>query len=492
MRPHRVAVIGGGLGGLAAAGHLAARNVEVVLFERAATLGGKAGTFTARGHTLDTGPTLLAMPEVVRQTFARLAASDLLPPLRELEEQCQYRWENGRALSAYRDVERTAASASAFGPGARDGMLRFYQQAADIYRAAGEPYLEAPFEGVFSFMGRVLARGPQAALTGVRLGTLAQLGERHFRHLELRQFAGRFATYAGASPFAASAAFALIPHVERAFGVHHVEGGMGSLAAALGTAVQRLGVKVHTNTAAHHEAWGPGFVAGPDGGEESFDAVVVNTDPLAAQPKASARLSLSGYVLWLEASQRLALPHHLVLFSRDDRAEFGALDAGRLADDVTLYVCHPAASDAGASPPGKSGLFVMVNVPPLPPVAQGERSADPSTRASPSLRVNGETIREHVLQTLRRRVPELAGVELGVLGERTPDDLAALGAPRGSIYGFLPSGRLGPFRRPRIRGKQRGVFFAGGGTHPGGGVPLVMLSGRFAAELALEHLGARF
>jgi 1-hydroxycarotenoid 3,4-desaturase len=75
-----------------------------------------------------------------------------------------------------------------------------------------------------------------------------------------------------------------------------------------------------------------------------------------------------------------------------------------------------------------------------------------------------------------------------VVGQRTPVDLAALGAPGGSIYGFLPHGKFGPFRRPRIRGGTPGLFFAGGGTHPGGGVPLVMLSGRFAAEMASAHL----
>jgi phytoene dehydrogenase-like protein len=74
------------------------------------------------------------------------------------------------------------------------------------------------------------------------------------------------------------------------------------------------------------------------------------------------------------------------------------------------------------------------------------------------------------------------------VGQRTPVDLAALGAPGGSIYGFLPHGKFGPFRRPRIRGNTPGLFFAGGGTHPGGGVPLVMLSGSFAAEMASAHL----
>jgi phytoene dehydrogenase-like protein len=92
-----------------------------------------------------------------------------------------------------------------------------------------------------------------------------------------------------------------------------------------------------------------------------------------------------------------------------------------------------------------------------------------------------------MFEKLYQHFPELKG-RTRVIGQRTPVDLAAQGAPGGSIYGFLPHGRFGPFRRPRIKGRTPGLFFAGGGTHPGGGVPLVMLSGRFAAELAAAHL----
>jgi phytoene dehydrogenase-like protein len=253
--------------------------------------------------------------------------------------------------------------------------------------------------------------------------------------------------------------------------VHHVEGGMGALSAALGRALVRLGVTVRLGAAASWQPSGGGFVAGPIGGEEPFDAVVVNADPLASLGRGSERLALSGYVLLLE-TERLDLAHHTVTFARDYRAEFEALFGGRVADDVTFYVCHPAATDATMAPGGRSGLFVMVNAPAL------DGSLDWG-EAAPRLR-------ERCLAHVR----SLGAREVRVIGERTPVDLAQAGAPRGSIYGFLPHGRFGPFRRPRIRSRTPGLFFSGGGTHPGGGVPLVMLSGRFAAELAGRHLGA--
>lgn len=470
----RVAVVGGGLGGLTAAGLLARAGVRVTLFEADARLGGKATTLAADGLRLDLGPTLLTLPEVVRDTFVRLDAADLLPPILRLSLQCEYRFADGMRYRAWSDLGRSVEEASAFGAGEAAGLRRFYAEADTLWHAAGEPYLEAPFEGLGGFMARVGRRGLAAFLRGVRMVTLAELAARHFRSPHLRQFVGRFATYAGASPYAASEVFAIIAHLERVAGVHHVAGGLGSLSTALGQAAARLGVEVRVG---HRVSWaprGPRFVVGDGDDAATFDAVVVNADPLAFTGRDGGPLSLSGYVLLARVPERLALAHHLVLFSRDYEAEFRQLFAGTPADDPTLYVCHPAASDPSMAPEGVTGLYLMTNAPPLVPGAQPGVDAD--------------RLRRRCLARLERDLPGLAA-RLDVVAERTPADLAALGAPRGSIYGFLPHGRLAAIRRPRMRGETPGVFFVGGGTHPGGGVPLVMLSGRYAAAMVLEHVG---
>lgn len=468
----RVAVIGGGLGGMTAAGELAWAGHQVTLFERGPALGGKAQAITSDGIVLDTGPTLLTLPHVVREGFRRLGAEDLLPRFIELEVQCEYRWADGKRFAAHRTIDETATSAEqAFGEGA--AMRAFYDDAAAIHRAAGEPYLEAPLGGAVEYMVRVARRGLGALWKGARLGTLDDLAQKHFRARHLREYVGRFATYAGASPYAASAAFALIPHIERAFGVHHVEGGMGALSAALGVALGRLGVRVRLNAAAAWRAHGSGFVAGPDKEEESFDAVVVNADPMASMGRVEEELALSGYVALLSAERLPSLTHHTVSFAHDYLAEFEALFSGRVAQDVTFYVCHPAASDVSMAPAGRSGLFVMVNAPPL-----GEGA-------------DWQELSERLREQCVKHVGDLGARDVRFVAERTPEDFARAGAPRGSIYGFLPHGRFGPFRRPRMRSRTPGLFFSGGGTHPGGGVPLVMLSGHFAAQLATEHLGGR-
>lgn len=474
MTPRRAAVIGGGIGGLVAAGVLARAGVRVTLFEATDALGGKARRLRTDELTLDTGPTLLTMPDVVAETFAAIGASDLLPPLVELAAQCAYHFADGRRLTARRDLARMAADADALEEAGGAALRAFYADAAAIHRAAGAPYLEAPFESMAGFMGRVARRGPGAVLRGLGMGTLAGLAARRFRGAALRQFVGRFATYVGAAPEQVSAAFALIPHLEQAQGVFHPAGGMGAVVDGLVAALRRQDVAIHTMAPARWTARGDRFVVGPAGGEVDVDVVVVNADPLGPSP--AGPLALSGYVLLLDVPRRLPLPHHSVAFSADYAHEFRALLAGEVPADPTIYVCHPAATDPSMAAAHRSGLFVMANAAPLAPGASTWSHAD--------------RVRAACLAGVERLVPGVTR-DAVVLAERTPADFAREGAPRGSLYGFLPRGRFGPFRRPRMRGEPAGVFFAGGGTHPGGGVPMVMLSGRWAADMALAHAGMR-
>lgn len=456
-----------------AAGLLARSGARVTLYEQEPRLGGKAQQLAVGSTVLDTGPTLLTMPALVRETFAALDATALLPRLISLSPQCEYRWEDGSGFVAHPDLAATRDSVEAMAPGEGRGVDTFYAAAAAIHRAAGEPYLEAPFEGVAGFFARVIRRGPSAVLQGMQMSTLQALAARHFRTPRLQQFVGRFATYTGASPYRASAAFALIPHLERVEGVHHVEGGMGALVDALERAVRRLGVDIRLGTRGRWQQAGAGWRAGPAGDEAPVDAVVVNADPLGVSGVSDGPLAMSGYVLLLEAKVRSRLQHHTVAFSRDYALEFEEVFSGRIPSDPTVYVCHPVASDPGMAAPGTSGLFVMANVP-----ATGE-----------AFLRHAEGLRARCLAVVEALDPSLRG-QLRVLGERTPADFQRQGAPGGSLYGFLPHGRFGPFRRPRSHAAP-GLVYAGGGTHPGGGVPMVMLSGRFAAMAVRADLEAQ-
>ncbi|MBL8941311.1 MAG: FAD-dependent oxidoreductase, partial [Archangium sp.] len=220
----RVAVIGGGIGGLTAAGMLARKGHRVTLFEATGSLGGKAGTLRVDGLVFDTGPTVMTMPDTVRATFADLGAEDLMPRLARLPLQTHYRYADGREFLCWEDLDRAAESAAALHPADGDGLRSFFADAQRVYRAAGQPYLDAPYETMMGFMARAARNGLGTLVTGLKLSTLDALGQKHFESQHLQQFVNRFATYAGASPYEANAAFAMIAHIERAFGVHHAIG----------------------------------------------------------------------------------------------------------------------------------------------------------------------------------------------------------------------------------------------------------------------------
>ncbi|MFO0599603.1 MAG: phytoene desaturase family protein [Myxococcaceae bacterium] len=473
----RVAVIGGGFGGLTAAAELAAAGHQVTIFEQARALGGKAQVVREGGFTFDTGPTLLTLPHVVRDVFERIGQAHLLPRLHRLPLHTRYAWRDGQRFECSDSLEDTIASAARFGEG--DAYRRFAADAERTWQAAGEPYLEAPFEGFPDFLKRVMRRGASKLVDGMQLSTLDAWAARHFRSPQLRQFVGRFATYVGASPYEATGALAMIPHLERAYGVHHVEGGMAALVSAFERALQALGVTVRCGERARWERVRGELRCGPVGHEERFDALVINADPLGEEKPGSKPLAMSGYVLLLDvrAEHGLELAHHHVAFGGDYRTEFGELFSGRPPSDPTVYFCHPAATDRTVAPAGRAGVFVMANAP-----------AFTSAREEAAWSEWAPRLREQCLDALRAAVPGLLRSDVRVVAERTPVDLAQLGAPGGSIYGFLPHGRLAAFQRPRQRSSTPGVFYAGGSVHPGGGVPMVMRSGHFAAQYARSLL----
>lgn len=498
----RVVVVGAGVGGLAAAVRCAEAGHRVTVLEASGVAGGKAGRLERDGFAFDTGPSLLTMPWVFEELLGDRVS--LMP----VEPVTRYRFADGSTvdLSADRDVARDALEA--WSPGAGDDWLRFLRT-CDAMWEASVPVLTGPPPWPPRRPGPGDPPPDPRALWKVKpWHTVRTLARAHARDPRLQTLIERFATYAGADARRAPAALAVAGYVEHAFGAWHVRGGIHALVTALVARLHELGGELRFHTPVdgllRRSARGVSGAAPPTGagrgdrvsavltpgGPVEADWVIWNgdaatLDPLlgrgpdpasASAPGALAlarrrglpERSVSGYVLLLGLRGRTpGLTHHTIVFPGSYDAELDDIFTRRRpVADPTLYVSTSALTDPGEAPDGDENWFVLVNAPAgLAPEAY-------------------DGYEEHLLARLAA-----AGLDPAerttVRARRTPHDLEReTGAVGGAIYGAAPHGRLGTLGRPgpTVRGVPN-LLRVGGTAHPGGGLPLVALSGALAARL---------
>ena len=485
----RVVIVGAGVGGLGAGVRLAAAGCDVLVLEAAAQVGGKLGIARSEGHTFDTGPSLLTMPFTLEETLATagVTLSDRLD-VRRVDPLCQYHWDDGTALATHADPDATAAAFEALEHGAGQAWHSLLAQGKRTWDLSLPLFLSAAISGPIELArrsGRPI--DPRDILAHT---TLERYGARHFRDPRLRQLLDRYATYSGSDPARAPATLSVIAYTESAYGAWHPIGGMHRIAQVLSDVIREQGGEVRCSTPVarivteHGRAVGVETAAG-----EVFpaDAVIANCDAadlydgLVSAPKQAAQIaaapaSLSGFVLMLGVAGRTpGLAHHNIWFPRDYRAEFADIfDDPQPPNTPTIYLCNPAATDPSCAPDGDESWFVLVNAPRNGPVdwdAEGERYQE---RILDRLDALGLQARERARTIIRR----------------TPADLERLtGAPGGAIYGTASMGPRAAFLRPRNASPAfERLYLASGSAHPGGGLPLVLLSGKIAADLICRDL----
>lgn len=487
-----IVIIGGGVGGLSAAIHLAAAGRRVILFEQNPTVGGKMSQWEDAGFRWDTGPSVITMRAVFEDLWRRAGyrlddALTLLP----VDPLTRYFYRDGTVLDMRQDAAAMDAAIGALAPDDVQGYRDFLAYAAEIHRITAPVFIES---GPPS-LGTLRKANPLDFLRIDPWLTLDQAIARRVRSPHLRQLLGRFATYVGASPYRAPATLAVIAHVELAGGVWYPQGGIYRIAEAMRDLAVSCGVAIHTSSPVASILVEDGAARGvqlADGTRHPAAAVISNVDvattyhkllpPLAHVTRRAKRLaqretSCSGFVLMLGVEGvHDELAHHNIFFTEDYRREFDDIfGKGIPPADPTLYVAITSKTDTTHAPPGCENWFVLVNAPPL------------------SIRYNwaqnAADYRAHVYKALAHAGYDLAG---RVRSERmlTPVDLERMsGAWRGALYGISSNAALNAFRRPNNRcADVRGLYFAGGATHPGGGVPMVTLSGRVAASMLLKDL----
>ena len=481
----RIVVIGAGMGGLAAAIRLSAAGFDVTVVEAQAGPGGKMRTVGSAAGPVDAGPTVMTMRHVFDELFESAGTSlDAFVTLHQEPLLARHWWPDGSTLDLFADPERSAAAVRAFGgPRAERDFRRFSARCARLFDAFDAPVLRAERPTFGGLAAHVIKR-PRLIPAMAPLSTLAASLARQFRDPRLRQLFGRYATYVGGSPFAAPAVLALIWHAE-ASGVWRVEGGMHRLARAMEDLAISKGATLHYDAPARRIEVQSGRVAAvhlASGVRLPAARVVFNGDPRALETgllgdgarravpqRAVEPRSLSANVWTFAARPRGPdLHHHNVFFGPDPRAEFGPIAEGRLPETPTLYVCAQDRG-SGSDAPETERFEIIMNAPPLP----GGTPEDIDTCRTLTFR----TLAQHGL-TFGPEPPDTA-----LTTPRLFEDLFP--ASRGSLYGRSPHGLTAAFDRPTARTPLPGLYLAGGGTHPGAGVPMATLSGRHAAEAIL-------
>ncbi len=497
-----VAVVGSGLGGLAAACVSAARGHAVTLYDKNDWIGGKAAVLNENGFRFDMGPTILTVPRVLERIFAE-AGRDMADylDLRRLDPQWRCFFDDGARIDLQADVAAMASDMDRF-TGRTDvgaGYKRFQAVSSQLHDVSEKFFFWKAVEDLFDTID-VKANFNPATLRDVlslRMGsTVAGTIRSHVKDARLAQMLDHFVQYVGSSPYGAPAVLCAIAHMQTADGVWYPMGGTRAVVEALAKLAGELGVAIHPGSEVDGLTIRDGRVEGVRTGSLTtrYDAVISNMDSVrtyrelvggkagAKYTKRNIEPACSGVVLYLGLNKRYEhLQHHDFVFSRDPEEEFDFIyKKGEPAPDPTAYIAAPSSTDPSVAPEGGEALYVLVHTPYL--------------RPHHDWRAMLPAYRQVILDKLKRTAG-LTDIEDRIVFERhlTPDDIhARYKVLNGAIYGLASHGRFTGAFKPGNRSREvKGLYLAGGAAHPGPGMPMVMMSGWIAADtLDRDHSGA--
>lgn len=494
VRESSIAVIGGGLGGLAAACVAAARGHKVTLYDKNTWLGGKAAVLHDGGFRFDMGPTILTVPRVLERIFAEAGRrmGDYLELVR-LDPQWRCFFDDGSQIDLQENVAAMAEAMDRFAPGTRagEGYRRFQDISAHLHDISERFFFWKPVEDLFDTID-IRANMNPATLRDVlslRMGSsVAGTIRSKVKDERLAQMLDHFTQYVGSSPYGSPAVLCAIAHMQAADGVWYPMGGTRAVADALVRLATDLGTTfiLASDVASLHIENGTvkGLVLA-DGATVAYDSVISNMDAIRTYrelvggevgehyARKDFEPACSGVVLYLGLRKRYDhILHHDFVFSRDPEEEFDAIyRQGEPAPDPTCYLAAPSSTDPSVAPEGGEALYVLVHTPYLRPHHDWQQMFP--------------AYRQVILDKLKRTAG-MHDIEERIVVERhlTPQDIHdRYKVLNGAIYGLASHGRFMGAFKPGNRSRQvGGLYLAGGAAHPGPGMPMVMMSGWIAAD----------
>jgi phytoene desaturase len=481
----KIGIIGAGIAGLATAVRLASRGHQVEVFERNHFAGGKLSEFEINGYRFDFGPSLFTMPHYVDELFEVAGENprDYFNYQR-MDSVCHYFWDDQTNLIAYADMDKFAAEVQQKLGVSSNVIFKAMEDAARKYTLTGKTFLENSLHKSSTWLTREVAKALMQLHRLDIFKSMNAVNERNLKHPKLVQFFNRYATYNGSNPYVASGIMTIIPHFEHAIGSFLPMGGMYDISKSIYDLALRKGVVFHFEQNVEkiitQKKKVEGLVA--NGKTHLFDAVVSNADifytyrNLLPQEKAPERIlqqpkSTSALIFyWGIKKQFPQLDLHNIFFSNDYRQEFDALAKGNVSDDVTIYVNITSKYVKGDAPSGGENWFVMVNVPHN--TDQQWEEIISRTRKNVIQRVN---------RCLNTNLEAYIEAE-EILDPRKIDSKTA--SHLGALYGNSSNTQMAAFmRHPNFSSDLKGLYCCGGSVHPGGGIPLCLLSAKIVSEV---------
>jgi len=484
--PKKAVVIGAGLGGISAAIRLSLKGYEVDVFEAAGKPGGKLNTLQLGKFRFDTGPSLFTMPEQVTELF-KLANKDYEEYFQyhHLDIACRYFWEDGTIIDGYSDKDLLADELQKKLKLNPNSLKKFIVKAIRVFKLTYPVFLEKPFHKPWK-INLWDALKATIFLPGMNIfQSMNTVNRRKLKHPKVIQLFNRMATYNGSNPYKAPGLLNIIAGLEHGSGAFFPVGGMYTIAQILVKLATESEVHFHYNTQVKRIIHEKGKVTGIEIGEELIpaDIVVSNMDVVYAyrkllpdlkEPKYLTRQERSSSALvfyWGMNKNFPGLDLHNIFFSNNYREEFAYLfEHLDIHNDPTVYVFISSKKNPADAPKGMENWFVMINAPHI---------------AGQDWEKLVKTARKNILNKLSR----ILNTDLSdhIIEEEVLDPMrieSKTSSYKGSLYGASSNSKFSAFlRHPNYSRRVKGLFFTGGSVHPGGGIPLVLLSGKIISEL---------
>jgi phytoene desaturase len=485
-RPHAV-VIGAGFGGLAAAVRLTARGYRVTVVDKLDAVGGRGYVHRQDGFTFDAGPTIITAPFVFEALWTALGERmEDHVTLKPMEPYYTIRFDDGRTFRCWSDEDKMRAEIAAFDPGDIDGYRDFLVESEKCYRTGFQKMIDQPFHTI----GRMAAQMP--GLIARRADrSVHGLVSKYVRNKNVRQALSFHPLFIGGNPLRTSGVMSLISYLEREYGVHYAMGGTGALAKGIADLAERHGATFRLGAEVDEIVVENGAARGVRlaGGEMlRADCVVSNADAgwtythllrnHARKRWTERKIGRMNYsmslVVWYFGTNRRYddIDHHTILMG----PRYGGLltdifDKKVLADDFSLYLHRPSASDPSVAPEGCDAFYVLSPVPNL------DGDTDWTAMAEPYR----QRIQDHLERTI------MPGLSDAIVTSKTTTPIHfrdRLLSTKGAAFGMEPTIFQLAWFRPHNRSEEvRDLYMVGAGTHPGAGLPGVVSSAAILDKL---------